>query len=398
MTLASGLDLPYIDLADPSYQRDPSSWYRELIEQTWVVRVPQGFGVLTFDDADQILRHPDVSIYFDFPKEHSPFLNERAQRFILSLSGEEHSRVRRLARVAFTGREIERWRAHIQRTFRDLVDAVDVAGRCDFAQDISDPYPVLVTAPVLGIPVEDSVRLAPYSDDIITIFDAPRQAQNAARIEHAWRELEAALDEVVTTRRRNPGDDLVTKLIRAEDEGERLSHDELVMLLVALFVGGIDTTRHQLTLAMLSFIEEPQQWQLLADDTALVPQAIEETLRYNSTIHTVGRVARTDIEHRGVRFPAGSTIMVFVRSANRDPRRHEGADEFDITRRAEHLSFGAGPHFCVGAALARAELAEAFTALPRRWSHVELDGDPAFLPVTGNYGATSLPIRFHPRR
>src|SRR5262249_31630885 len=150
-----------------------------------------------------------------------------------------------------------------------------------------------------------------------------------------------------------------------EDQGDRLSHDELIMLLVSLFVGALDTTRHQMSLGIGDFLEYPHQWELLRSRPELASGAVEEVMRYSSTIHTIGRVAVEDVVYRDVLFPGGTVVLIFVRSANRDPTVFTEPDSFDIDRRSDHVTFGGGPHFCIGAPLARVELAEGLIVLTK---------------------------------
>jgi cytochrome P450 len=395
MTTATDLDLPFLDTHDAAYQADPTDAYREAFARGWwLVRTPEGFGILSYRDAEAILHHAGFGVFFSFDRSLSPFLHERTRGNILSLRDEHHTRLRRLAWPAFRPRSMDVWRDHMRRVMSRLVDRVQEAGLCDFVADISEPYPVLVTSPILGIPLEEGLRLAPLSHDWIKIFDFPHHRDNVKAIEAAWAQLEASLDEVIAFRRRHPGNDLLTELIRAQDAGDRLTHEELLQLLVALFVGALDTTRHQMSLAVADFLAHPDQWETLRSSPEVLPLAVEEVLRYTSTIHTVGRVPLRDVEYRGVTFPRESVVLIFVRAVNRDPAAFREPDRFDIMRRSEHVSFGGGPHYCIGAPLARVEMAEGLGVLAERWSSVEPAGEPRYLPVTGNLGATSLPIRF----
>jgi cytochrome P450 len=395
MTIVTDLELPFLDTHDPRYQADPTPTYRKAHELgDWIMRIPEGFGILSYQDAAAILRHPGFGVFFSVEAAQSDYLALRTSENILSFRGKEHARLRRLAWPAFRPKEIEHWRPHVVEVINTLVDRVMPAGACDFIEQISEPYPLIVTAPILGIPLEEAERLAPLSHDWIKIFDFPHHPQNVAVIEQAWRDLESGLDGVVKYRRRHLGDDLLSLMIEAEDQGDRLSHDELIMLLVSLFVGALDTTRHQMSLGIGDFLEHPDQWERLRSRPELASGAVEEVMRYSSTIHSIGRVAIEHLEYRDILFPESTVVLIFVRSANRDPTVFADPNSFDIDRRSDHVTFGGGPHFCLGAPLARVELAEGLVALSKRWKRIERAGEPRYLPATGNFGATCLPLVF----
>ena len=199
------------------------------------------------------------------------------------------------------------------------------------------------------------------------------------------------------SRRSDPGDDLITELLQAEEDGDRLTEEECVHLVSAVLVGGVDTTQAQLAHGIRLFCEHPEQWALLAEDASLAPAAAEEVLRYEPITPFTARIALEDIEYRGVLFPEGTLIIACSATANRDPSGYEAPGRFDITagrERAKPLTFGAGPHFCLGANLARAELQEAFAYLAPRMRDLELDGEPGYDTPLGIYAMEELPVRW----
>jgi cytochrome P450 len=221
------------------------------------------------------------------------------------------------------------------------------------------------------------------------------RAQIAQAVIVFYESAHGLLDE----RRTNPGDDLMSLLIAAEEDGDRLSDDELVNLVLNILVGGVDTTQSQLAHAMRLFAEHPDQWELLASDPERwAERAVWEVVRYEPITPFTARIALEDIEYRGVTFPKNTIVMVSAFDANRDPETWTGPDEFDITaeRSSKPHTFGAGIHYCLGANLARLEMTEALTFLSQNMRDLRLDGEPVFGSVNGIYGLDELPLAFTP--
>jgi cytochrome P450 len=245
-------------------------------------------------------------------------------------------------------------------------------------------------------PLDDAERLHELSNLLQSQFDAIALATRREELEAAAVEFDEYVERLVAERRDDLGDDLVSRLIAAEEEGDRLSHDECVGLVRDALNGGIDTTQSQLAHGVRLFADHPDQWQLLAREPDLAPAAAEEVLRYEPVAPFTTRVMLEDVVFRGVVFPRDTVVAVSQFSANRDLK---GGDplSFDITADrgpGKALTFGAGPHFCMGANLARAELQESLVFLAGRLKGLELDGEPVYGTITGLYGLESLPIRF----
>jgi cytochrome P450 len=241
--------------------------------------------------------------------------------------------------------------------------------------------------------VTDAPRLHDWSLWIQRQFDAPSLMAERERIERAVEEFYEYVGTLLEQRRGNPGDDLISTLMEAEEQGDRLSDVELVNLVLNVLIGGVDTTQSQLAQAIRLFAEHPDQWELLARQPELAAQAVEEVVRFEPITPFTARILLEDVEYNGVTFPKDTVLMVSAVTANREP---EGT-EFDITadrERNKPLTFGAGIHYCLGANLARAELQEALTYLAPRLKELELEGPPEFGSVHGIYGLERLPIRF----
>jgi cytochrome P450 len=275
-----------------------------------------------------------------------------------------------------------------------LVEPFAADGRCELVGDLCKPYPALTIATIMGAPLEDAERLYDWSNWIQRQFAADLLEQRE-RIEQAVVEFYDYAHALLARRRGDPGDDLISTLLAARHEGDRLDDDELVNLVLNVLIGGVDTTQSQLAHAVRLLAEHPDQWALLAERPELAANAVEEALRYEPITPFTARIALEDIEYRGVTFPAGTIVMVSTWSANHD---RADPDRFDITaeRSDKPLTFGAGIHYCLGANVARAEMQEALAYLPRRMPELELDGQPEYGSVNGIYGLEALRLRFEP--
>ena len=250
----------------------------------------------------------------------------------------------------------------------------------------------------MGAPKEDWRQFSAWAADIFRIFNQ-NLAEDMPLIDAASTALEEYLAELITRRRADPGEDLLSDLIAIEEAGDRLSTDELVSLAVAVLMAGTDTTRNQLACALALFAEYPEQWALLAERPKLAPRAVEETMRYLGAVRGTVRYAPEDVVFRDVLFPQGTLVFVSLAGANRDPETYEAPETFDITRErsTQQMTFGSGIHHCMGAALARAELQESLVLLSRRMPDLAPDGPVEWKPTTfGIWGPARLPLRFTP--
>jgi cytochrome P450 len=248
----------------------------------------------------------------------------------------------------------------------------------------------------MGAPLSDWERLGNWANLIQGQFDPLKVANELPALERAAAEFVEYTRALIADRRGSPGEDLISELITAEEEGDRLSEDEVVHLTSAILVGGVDTTQAQLAQALILFARHPDQWRLLAERPELAPQAVEEVLRFEPITPITARITLEDIDYDGVTFPKDTLVFAAAVAANRDPAAYEEPERFDITAdrgRSKPLTFGAGPHFCLGANLARAELQEALTFLAPRMPGLELDADPVYDTPLGIYGVRELRLR-----
>ena len=360
---------------------------------------PHGPEVLSYELVRTVLRDPR----FRMPKGGaleaqgitSGPLWEKAITGLLSRDGADHNRLRRLVSKAFTPRSTARLKTTIDGVITELVDPVATAGCCDVVADIARRYPIPIICGLLGAPRQDWQLFSGWADDIFKIFNW-NVANDAPVIMAAFDELDAYIEDMVARRRHHLTDDLISELIRADDDGDRLTADELLMLAEVLLMAGTDTTRNQLAAAVQDLCDHPKQWALLAEHPELAPQAVEELMRHSPVIFGTIRMAVVDVELDGVRVPAGTHVIVNTAAANRDPAVYDNPDRLDITREgpATMLTFGGGIHYCLGAHLARAELAEALTVMTRRMPNPRRSGPAPWKPLLGISGPTTLPIEF----
>ena len=395
-TLVSELDLPL-------FEGERITQSSDLPRDHWLVRNPFGYAVWHYDDAVAILRdkrwHSASGKIAELMGITDERFLSRQQVNILSAEGETHTRLRRLVAPAFSPRSADRLRPFMREVIDGLVDAVAPAGKADVATDICEPYPIPIICELLGAPKRDWQLFSRWANDILEIFSLD-VVDKLDLIIKTQEELDTYTRALIAERRDKPADDLLTDLIAVEEEGDRLSTDELVMMVNAVIVGGTDTTRNQLGCALGLFAEHPDQWALLAERPELAQRAVEETMRYFGAVRGTARFASVDIEYRDVTFPAGTFVSVGLVEANRDETVFAEPEQFDITAHKgdqPQLTFGSGIHYCLGQALARAELQEALPLLARRMPNLRLDGPTTWKPDgVGIFGPASMPVTFDP--
>jgi cytochrome P450 len=328
-------------------------------------------------------------------------LYDKLANSLLGLNGPPHVRLRKLVSKAFTPRATSRLDDTIHAVMDALVDRVVDAGRCDIVTDIARPYPTPIICALIGAPREDWQLFADWTEEIFKALTfQPDAAFDEAAIMRAWGELDAYVDDMVAGRRTSLTDDLLSELIRAESDGDRLNADELRSLVAGFLMAGTDTTRNQLAASVQVLCEHPDQWSKLRSEPELAMQAVEESMRNSPAGSVVPRVATDDVEFAGYMFPAGTFVLVNTYAANRDPAIYPDGDRFDIARKDAPaiLTFGGGAHYCLGANLARRELAGALTVLTRRLSGIHRVGPAPWKPLLGMTGPTTLPIEFTSER
>ena len=397
---AASLDLPDFDVSDTTIcGPDFHAAMADVAQRSWLARMPLGYVTLDRESGEHFLRtrsatFPGQMIAELYGIESGP-LREEIDRNILHVDGADHARLRKLVNPFFTPRAADRWRPVMREYLEQLWAPLD--GASEVVEDLAKPYPSLTIATVMGAPTSDAPRLHEWSNWIQKQFDGPSLMAERPRIEQAVEEFYAWCDELLASRRGRSGDDLVSVLIAAEEDGDRLSDVELVNLVLNVLIGGVDTTQAQLAHALRLFAEHPDQWELLGRSPELVPRAVEEVLRFEPITPFTARVLVEDVVYRDVLFPAGTVLMIGAFTGNRDGA---GDPAFDITadrHGARLLTFGAGIHHCLGANLARAELEEALGFLAPRMPGLRVTAPPVFGTIQGIYGLDRLEVAWDAR-
>ncbi len=399
--LVGDLDLAEFDISDPLLNGDT---YHERLaavgERGWLAKSPIAYVVLDRESGEFFLRARQTR----FPGQEiaelfgitGGRLAEQIEANILNLTGDRHRRLRGLVSPAFTPRAAQQWRPAMREIAASLWAGLGARTECEFVTAFAGPFPARTIAEVIGAPQEDAAALQDWSSWVQRQFDIKALAEQPARIEQAVSELYDYVTELLDRRRREPADDLISTLLRAEEEGDRLSGEECVNLVLNVLAGGVDTTVAQLAHGLRLFARHPEQWELLRERPELGPRAVDEVLRFEPITPFTARICTDEIEHRGVVFPAGTIVAISSERANRETSEGES---FDITagRAGERaLTFGAGTHFCLGQNLARAELEEAFAFLAPRMPGLRAAGTEELGGVEGIYNIESLPLAWSP--
>jgi cytochrome P450 len=389
-----------LNVLDPAFRPD-SAAVAAARAANWYARTPIGFAVLRHREAtallaDRRVRWGGVESLAAQGITSGPAVDWIGS-ILPSVEGADHNRLRRLVSKAFTRAAVDRLRPVMRAVTEELVAPIAQAGECEFMADFADRYPARILCELLGVPPQRQADFHRLPQEIGLIFSVSA-AGHLNRIEAALATLHDAIDDLIEQRRATPGADLLTDLIAAEEAGDRLTPIELRTMTSALLFAGQDTTRQQFGLAMQTFLSYPDQWRMLAENPAIAPQAVEEVMRVAPAVNTIWRTTDQTIDFEGLTIPAGSFLNILTNAAHTDPVAFGNA-RFDITatRSAGQLMFGGGIHYCLGALLARAELAEALPILARRLPNPTAAPQPAEPgPTLGLNGPVTLPIRFGP--
>lgn len=314
------------------------------------------------------------------PVEHEPFhtLNDHG---MLDLEPPDHTRIRRLVSKAFTPRTVEQLKPYVAELAGQLVGELVREGGGDLLTDVAEPLPVAVIAEMLGIPEADRAPLRPWSADICGMYELNPAEDVAAKAVRASVEFSDYLRELIAERRKEPGDDLISGLIAAHDEGDRLTEQEMISTCVLLLNAGHEATVNSTVNGWYALFRNPDQLAALRADHSLIPSAIEELMRYDTPLQLFERWVLDEIEIAGTTIPRGAEIAMLFGSANHDPEVFESPSRLNLTRKENpHISFSAGIHYCIGAPLARIELAASMTALLEQAPTLRLTAEPQRKP------------------
>jgi cytochrome P450 len=385
-----------VDFFSPEVRGDPWPHYARLREAEPVHRRPSGDWFLTrYADCQGVLADPRCSsnpAHEATPSEGSP-ARQAGSNLLLFLDPPDHTRLRKLVSKAFTPRRVEALRPRITELVDSLLDEVAGERTFDVLNALGYPLPVIVICELMGVPAGDRDDLKEWSTAASRLLDPDVEGDT---LEHGLlgaMGLAGYFDQLFEERRRSPRDDLVSGLVAAEEEGDRLTADELRAITVLLFIAGHETTMNLIGNGTYALLQNPDQLALVRDDPGVARPAMEELLRYDGPVHVTARVPLEDIEVGGTPIPAGQRMVVALGAANRDPAQFPDPDRLDVTRDDNrHLTFSHGIHFCLGASLARIEGQVAIPRLLQRFPDLELAAEPTYREHLVLRGLTELQV------
>jgi cytochrome P450 len=379
-----------IDLFSNDARRNPYPLYEQLRAKSPLFQEPASglWMVLDYDGVDRVLT------------DYSTFSSKYGPDWMIFFDPPRHTKLRALLARAFTPRSVANLEPRIAALVNDLLDAPMRRGEMDMAADLAIPLPMIVIAEMLGIPTSDRRRFKRWIDVMVEMSHAIGKTAQAANAQNAFvaatGEMAEYLGQLLRARRSNPADDLLTRMMQAEVDGERLSEQDILGIFQLLLLAGSETTTNLINNAILCFTDHPDQTAALRGDITLLPSAIEEVLRYRSPLQWMYRKTTHEVEIHGRVVPSNALVVAVIGAANRDPRRFADAGRFDIRRDPNpHLAFGHGNHFCLGAPLARLESRIALGELLKRTTAIERASDEPWEPREGLHvhGPTRLPVR-----
>ncbi|MBB5165007.1 cytochrome P450 [Mycobacterium sp. AZCC_0083] len=405
MTTTADTQALLVRLLDPANRANPYPAY-EQIRASGPLLLPEAHLIVfsSFTECDDVLRHPSsASDRMKSTLTQRAIANGEQERPVgppgfLFLDPPDHTRLRKLVSKAFVPKVVKALEPDITAMVDEMLDHIEERGTCDVIADMAHPLPVAVICRLLGVPIEDepefsraSALLAQGLDPFITFTGSPSDGFDERMAAAVW--LRDYVHALIEERRTEPRDDLISGLIAAEEDGDQLTEDEIVATCNLLLIAGHETTVNLIANAILAMLRHPTQWTALAADPSRVAAVIEETMRYDPPVQLVGRIAGDDMTIGDTDIVKGDTIMLLLAAAQRDPASIDRPDEFDPDRETiRHLGFGKGPHFCLGAPLARLEASVALSAVTARFPQARLIGEPVYKPNVTLRGMDALAI------
>ena len=391
-------DLPFFDVNDLAFSVR-SQPVREARDRGPYARTPYGLAVLRYEEVSRLVNDKRLIQGSARWSEHNGITGDWARwwaNIVLNKEGAEHVRLRKLVNPAFSSRHVEGLVPKFQELANELIDSFVDDGHCEFMHQFSEPYATRVICRLLGVDDSNWEELALYAEKMSLALSIAAK-DRLDEVEWGLAQMGAYADCLIAERRATPHDDFLQTLVDANEDGDRLTDEELRDTVILLFQGGIDTTRNQLGLGIDLFIRHPDQWRLLGQHPEYAANAVEEVMRSRPTTTWVTREAAEDCEIDGIAVPKGTTIHLFTESSGTDTRAFADPS-FDITsgERPKHFGFGGGRHYCLGHFIARGDMTEAFALMAQRLPNLRYHADPVWLPDSGNTGPVSLPIAWGP--
>lgn len=390
--------VPFIDVQAPGFSIR-SLEVMAAREESWYAKTPFGIAILRYEDANELQN--DKRLYQGSRRwpEHNGItegpLAEWWQEMLMSLEGEDHRRLRRLANPAFSPRIIEALTPEFTELANQLVDNFCENGSCDFMAEFAEPYSALVITKLLGLDPSLWSDIADFATKMGYVFSVTIK-DDLPVIEEGLEGVLKISQDLIDLRKNDIRDDFISNLVEATVDGERITERELLILISFLVFAGFDTTRNQLGLAMQTFSQRRVQWEMLGADHDLARNAIEEVMRVNPTITWVSREANETFEYKGLTIDKGTTLQIFNIPVGSDPAKYDPITMDITTQRAPHFGFGGGMHHCIGHYVARIDMQEAIKVLVARIPDFQILDGAEYLPDSGNTGPTKLPISFTP--
>jgi len=392
-----GTDAAFLDIFDPAFHlRSPQALAAR--ERHWFAGTPLGVAVLRHADVSALLRDRRLvqqgRHLLAAQGVTEGLVVEWLARSMIAVEGETHHRLRTAVSRAFTPRHIEELRSLMGDVCRELVSGFAGGGQVEFVEQFAGRYSIRIMCRLFGIPDADADTLAAWVERVGLVFALPVTPHLPA-ITEGLTALYAYVDELIASRLAAPGTDLVSALLALEAEGGRIDRDEVRAQVVGLIFAGHDTTRCQLSLAMTVLLEHPDQWAALASRPELAPGAVEEVMRVAPAVPATGRYAPEDVEYRDLHMVSGTAVLLCTALAHTDPEVYGPDAAFDITaERPPSLGFGGGPHYCLGAVMARMEMSEALPVLARGMPDARVTDIPSWRPALGITGPNQLFLEF----
>ncbi|MBC9926633.1 MULTISPECIES: cytochrome P450 [unclassified Leucobacter] len=400
-TQATRSDAPYLDISAPGFAMS-SEEVRDAREQSWYARTNYGIAVLRYREVTELLKHPSLNQgSAKWPEHHgvhSGVFYEWWSKNLLVLEGEEHHRIRRLLNPAFSPTMARRLEPEFVTVAEELIGEMvakhERGEQIEFVGDFAEPYATRALCAMLGLPHEHWQFIADRANTVGYALSVSIK-EDIERIDVAVTELYEFVDQLIAERREAPGEDVVSRLVKFSEDGDKLSDTELRNALVLMLFGGMDTTRNQIGLLVQTFIRNPEQWELLAKRPELAKAALEEGLRVNPTTRWVTREANEDFNFDGLDIAKGTTVHLFTMTSGTDPAAYPDGDiDLLAEDRKPHHTFGGGMHHCLGHYIARGDMSVALPLLAARFTDLACPGDDEWLPDSGNTGPIRYPLTF----
>jgi cytochrome P450 len=383
---------PMAMLGLPAYQADPYPLYDRIRTTPMLPTRLGNWATARHAACDELLRNRAFRVTSEEPNPGDPVPRDFLDLSLLALNPPEHTKLRRLAAPAFTPRRIARYEPLVEERTRALLHRAAARQQFDLMTDFASPLPIVVISELLGIPDVNAAAFARYGALIASALDGVRSLGHLRRLVEAQRELTRIFEDLFALRQRDPRDDLVSALVAAEND--EITPDEVLPLCRLLLLAGFETTVNAIGNGVRALLANPEQWHLLIAEPERAPAVVEEVLRYDPPVQVTARVASAPTRLGGVEVERNQWVVALIAGANRDPAAFPDPNRFDITRSStvEHLAFSGGIHYCLGAPLARLELAATFRVLAETMPQLRQAGQVRMRRSTAIHGPISLPV------